>query len=754
MSEELIGKQIGGYEILARIGQGGMATVFRARQISMNRMVALKVLPRQFLNDDAYIQRFQREVEIVAKLEHRNIVPVHDYGHHEGQPYIVMRYMTGGSIDNKLEGGRYLSLDAIVSIISQIAPALDYAHSEQVLHRDLKPSNVLMDDAGGAYLTDFGIARILGDQGSNITTQGVVGTPSYMSPEQAQGKPLDGRSDIYSLGVMLFEMATGKRPFEAETPYSTAVLQVTAPVPSPRAINSTLPPSVEQVIYKVLSKEPDKRYTTATEFAAAVRLAVEKRVFDPHDTEPGGFRRSDLSAANAQLQAAPQPVPQPIYPAQPINQPPSQLVYQPPVPTSGQPGYPQPQSPISGASQQIAGDWQSARRSSGRRRRRKQSGVWTSVLIGGMIGCGLVAIVAVIVALVLSNLFGTSASSTLPTADSSSAVIDPNEDGTDEAVSDASTPDLQATSAAGRGALLGLTRTAAPQASATPSRAPTRSATLPVGVRPSSAIGTLVYFDRRSAGWDIFTINISTREELQITAGSGRNIFPTPSPDGRLIAFQSDRDGDFDIYIMTVDGRNTRKLLNTPVDETMPAWSPDGEWLIFASDVRNDGGADLLRVRADGTELALVYSSGDYNAEPRWSPDGVIVFTTGRAADASTWEIARVNLDGTDFRLLTENSIRDYAPTLSPDGSTIAYVSGAAYEAALLRMSVDGANRETLYTGSGEIAGAAFSPDGAFIAFSDIQTNNDEVYIIAADGGDAERITADGGLSPTWLPTG
>ncbi|HRF98933.1 MAG TPA: serine/threonine-protein kinase, partial [Aggregatilineales bacterium] len=206
MSDEFIGKTVGGYEILEVIGQGGMSSVYRARQHSMNRMVALKILPRHLMRDNTYLERFQREVSIIAQLEHRNIVPVHDYGEHDGQPFVAMRYMTGGSVDELLQHGAMDERD-IVNILKQIAPALDYAHSKQVLHRDLKPSNILLDEAGGAYITDFGIARVLNESGDKITTKGVVGTPSYMSPEQAQGQVLDGRSDVYSLAVMLFEMA-------------------------------------------------------------------------------------------------------------------------------------------------------------------------------------------------------------------------------------------------------------------------------------------------------------------------------------------------------------------------------------------------------------------------------------------------------------------------------------------------------------------------------------------------------------------
>ncbi len=284
MDDKLIGKIIGGYQIVEEIGQGGMATVYRAHQISMNRDVAIKILPLQFLHHTASLDRFKQEASIVARLEHRAIVPVHDYGEHEGIPYIVMRYMDGGSVDDLLAKSP-VPPGQTLQIIQQIAPALDYAHREGVLHRDLKPSNILLDANEDAYITDFGIARILGTPSNRLTTSGVVGTPSYMSPEQAQGHELDGRSDVYALGVVLFEMLTGARPFEGETPYSVAVKHVTEAPPSICGVNPRLPRSFDPVLYKALAKNREVRFQTANELAQALQAALESRPITPISTE-------------------------------------------------------------------------------------------------------------------------------------------------------------------------------------------------------------------------------------------------------------------------------------------------------------------------------------------------------------------------------------------------------------------------------------------------------------------------------------
>lgn len=325
MEDNLIGAVIGGYKILQEVGRGGMATVYRAQQISMDRIVAVKMLPPQFLTQTVSLERFQREASIIARLEHRAIVPVHDYGEYEGIPYIVMRYMDSGSVEELLADGP-LAPERALTILEQVAPALDYAHREGVLHRDLKPSNILLDANGDAYLTDFGIARILGPDPKPLTTTGVVGTPSYMSPEQAQGHELDGRSDVYALGVVLFEMLTGVRPFDGETPYTIAVKHVTEPPPSACGINSRLPGAVDDVLYRALAKDRTTRYQTATELALAFKQAISQPVPEPvpasvinSETEPSRNEalRAALEQHAAQQQQQPRPTPPPSPPPSP-----------------------------------------------------------------------------------------------------------------------------------------------------------------------------------------------------------------------------------------------------------------------------------------------------------------------------------------------------------------------------------------------------------------------------------------------------
>jgi len=269
---DLIGQTLGGYRILEQIGRGGMATVYKAFQPSLDRNVAIKVLPPYFAEqDDTFLKRFRLEARAVAALRHPNILVVHDYGEQDGTTFIIMEYVEAGTLTDRL--GRPMPLPEIEVLLRQVAASLAYAHEKGIIHRDVKPSNILLPKPEWPLLTDFGLAKIVG--GTHLTQTGAIaGTPAYMSPEQGRGDTLDHRTDIYSLGIVLYEMTTGVVPFKAETPMAVIVKHIIEPLPLPRAVNPELPEAVERVILKALAKDPQDRFSNANEMADAFTAAV------------------------------------------------------------------------------------------------------------------------------------------------------------------------------------------------------------------------------------------------------------------------------------------------------------------------------------------------------------------------------------------------------------------------------------------------------------------------------------------------
>ena len=261
---------IGRYEIKSEIARGGMATVYHAYDPRFERDVAIKLLPQAFLHDPQFRVRFEREAKMIALLEHPAIVPVYDFGEEAGQPYIVMRYMSGGALTDRLRQGA-TNVAETAQIITRLAPALDAAHARNIIHRDLKPGNVLFDHYGNAYLSDFGIARLTAEGSATLTGEAILGTPAYMSPEQIQGeKNIDGRSDIYALGVMVFQMLTGSAPYQSDTPAKVMMMHVLQPVPDILTAKPDLPPECRALIEKAMAKKPEDRYASAGEMAFAL----------------------------------------------------------------------------------------------------------------------------------------------------------------------------------------------------------------------------------------------------------------------------------------------------------------------------------------------------------------------------------------------------------------------------------------------------------------------------------------------------
>ncbi len=264
--------QIGRYQIKSELGRGGMATVYRAYDPSFDREVAVKVLPREMMHDPQFRARFEREIKMVAGLEHPSIVPVYDAGEEDGQPYFVMRFMTGGSLSDLIASGK-VPIEDTAQIIDKIARGLAYAHKKGVIHRDLKPDNILFDNDGSPFISDFGIAKLTQSTGS-LTGSGVIGTPAYMSPEQAQGNDIDGRSDLYGLGVIVYQMLSGQQPYNADTPMGVVVKHITEPVPEILNMIPSLPLEVDQIIKLSMAKDRNKRYATVIEMAKALNMVA------------------------------------------------------------------------------------------------------------------------------------------------------------------------------------------------------------------------------------------------------------------------------------------------------------------------------------------------------------------------------------------------------------------------------------------------------------------------------------------------
>ena len=279
----MIGRNLGRYHILEQIGEGGMAIVYKAFDTRLETDVAVKVIRTDQLAPailERALKRFEREAKALARLTHANIVNVSDYGEEEGLPYLVMPYLPGGTLKEKLRGEGKISWQDATRLLLPVAKALAYAHDEEMIHRDVKPANILITRSGDPMLTDFGIAKIIDEKATmDLTgTRATVGTPEYMAPEQVTAKTVDHRADIYALGVVLYEMVTGRKPFQADTPMAVLVKLSSEPLPRPTEFTPKLPEEIERVLLKALAKDPANRYQSMREFVMALERLVAGKV--------------------------------------------------------------------------------------------------------------------------------------------------------------------------------------------------------------------------------------------------------------------------------------------------------------------------------------------------------------------------------------------------------------------------------------------------------------------------------------------
>ena len=331
MKSSLIGRTLGKYEIRELLGQGGMATVYKGYQPDIDRYVAIKVLPPHPGQDMQFVDRFMLEARTIARLQHPHILPVYDFGTQDDILYLAIAYIQGGSLSDRIDSGP-MPLNQIERILNQLAAALDYAHRQGVIHRDIKPDNILLDGEGNVLLADFGIAKLAGGDSRLTATGGLVGTPAYIAPEQGQGLPVTSSVDIYSLGVVVYEMISGKQPFSAETPMQVVLKHMTEPVPHITEEMEGLPLLLEEVMHRVLAKNPADRYETASGFAqdfsrvirsteAGLNVVLTPRTNINLKTTPetSGTINFTVPATTEVITAATNPTPTPTVIMQPNN---------------------------------------------------------------------------------------------------------------------------------------------------------------------------------------------------------------------------------------------------------------------------------------------------------------------------------------------------------------------------------------------------------------------------------------------------
>ena len=606
------------YHIASEVGRGGMGVVYKARDTERNIDVAIKTIPPELAHHPEFLRRFQQEARALMRLHHPHVVGLIDLFEEKGSHYMVLEYVDGPSLSQLLARGP-LPPERAREIASQVCDALTHAHEHNIVHRDIKPSNILLTKEGQVKVTDFGIARVL-DATLGTLTGKVFGTARYASPEQVKGLKVDARSDLYSLGVVLYEMLTGRPPFLGSDDDVMDQHVRTKPVP-PRDWRAEIPAGLEAIVLRCLEKDRESRYQTAQELADALR----------------GHAVSEKAQVTAQVGAA-KGVRVPIWALALI---PLLLVLA--LGLLGSVLWP------------------------------RLGGAEPAPTFSAGLGLEQVASPTAVTPLATEP----TASETVPAeaglSDRPSSASGPPD--TPLPPTDTAAPPTPTPTGAGHIAFIserdGTREIYGMKADGSDVMRLTHGGAIGWSVSWSPDGTSIAFVSRREGNDEIYKMGADGSGVTRLTFDEGSEWCSTWSPDGNWIAFVSDRDGNNEIYKMRADGSEVIRLTFNEGFEWCPTWSPDGNWIAFESD--RGRSCALYKMKADGSEVTCLTPGRVQEAYPSWSPDGKwIAFRSNREGNM---EIYKMRADGSEVTRLTSNELYIGVQSWSPDGNWIVFES-------------------------------------------------------------------------------
>ncbi len=700
-----LGTRLGPYEVQGIVGRGGMSVVYRAHDHNLQRAVAIKMMSRAAAEQPGFIERFRQEARLIAALHHPHIVQVYASGEYQGLPYIVEELLPGPTLGQQLRElharRQPMGRDAILPITRDLANALDAAHAAGVIHRDIKPDNAIYNAQGQIILTDFGIARPLTTNTRYTQTGMVMGTPDYIAPEQAQGQTLTPATDVYALGVVVYEMITGQTPFNDESAINILIQHIQMSPPAMRPLRPDLPASAEGIVLRALAKEPSARYQQASAFADALAQAW--------------LTNAPVGAAVTE--------PPPVAPPPPVNvheQPTRAMATGdvPPAARSGAPGTPSiGNSPVP---------------------------LWGLLL----------ATLALL--LVGGAAFFVLAGQPDDSGDNVGGVVPPTPTATSTATATASPTPTAETSPTPE-----ISPTLPPELPTDIPPPPTEqlppTATTPPLPPPTPAVpplppsGTgLAFTSDGGSGFRLFTTSTSTGDVQPLLASTSNDFAPAWSPDGSRVAFHSDRNGNEDIFVLDTRTGEVTQLTSDTANEREPVWSPDGQRLAYWADP--NGTWDIYTLVIESRQpTRLTFNFADDFA-PAWAPDGSrIAFTSNRDGNDN---IYLINPDGGAEEQLTDDPADDKLPAWSPDSIRLLFVSARDGNEDVFVMDRDGSDPQNLTRSQSQDTQPAWSASGAAVVFTSNRNGNPNLYVMGTDGSNVRQLTDLPGntLDGAWRP--